>query len=69
MSKLKETPTRTLVVTLVLCLVCSIAVSAAALILRPTQQENALVDRQRAVLVIAELWQPMRNCTPAASAR
>lgn len=58
MSKIKETPTRTLVVTLVMCLVCSIAVSAAALILRPTQQENALVDRQRAVLVIAELWQP-----------
>lgn len=58
MSKLKETPVRTLVVALVMCLVCSIAVSAAALILRPTQQENALVDRQRAVLEIAGLWQP-----------
>lgn len=58
MSKLKETPVRTLAVALVMCLVCSIAVSAAALILRPAQQENALVDRQRAVLEIAELWQP-----------
>lgn len=58
MSKVKETPVRTLVVALVMCLVCSIAVSAAALILRPTQQENALVDRQRAVLEIAGLWQP-----------
>ncbi|MGE8495950.1 MAG: Na(+)-translocating NADH-quinone reductase subunit C [Pseudomonas sp.] len=58
MSKIKETPVRTLVVALVMCLVCSIAVSAAALILRPTQQENALVDRQRAVLEIAGLWQP-----------
>jgi Na+-transporting NADH:ubiquinone oxidoreductase subunit C len=58
MSKVKETPVRTLLVALVLCLVCSIAVSAAALILRPTQQENALVDRQRAVLEIAGLWRP-----------
>lgn len=58
MSKLKETPVRTLVAALVMCLVCSIAVSAAALILRPTQQENALVDRQRSVLVIAGLAQP-----------
>ncbi|AVO51507.1 Na(+)-translocating NADH-quinone reductase subunit C [Ectopseudomonas mendocina] len=58
MSKIKETPVRTLVVALVMCLVCSIAVSAAALILRPAQQENALVDRQRAVLEIAGLWQP-----------
>lgn len=58
MSKIKETPVRTLIVALVMCLVCSIAVSAAALILRPAQQENALVDRQRAVLEIAGLWQP-----------
>ncbi|TBU93369.1 Na(+)-translocating NADH-quinone reductase subunit C [Phytopseudomonas dryadis] len=58
MSKLKETPVRTLLVALVMCLVCSIAVSAAALILRPAQQENALVDRQRAVLEIAGLWRP-----------
>lgn len=58
MSKVKETPIRTLMVALVMCLVCSVAVSAAALILRPAQQENALVDRQRAVLEIAGLWQP-----------
>lgn len=58
MSKLKETPVRTLLTALVLCLVCSIAVSAAALILRPSQEENAQVERKRAVLVIAGLWQP-----------
>lgn len=58
MSKVRETPVRTLLVALVLCLVCSVMVSAAALILRPLQQENALVDRQRAVLEVAGLWQP-----------
>ena len=58
MSKVRETPARTLMVALVLCLVCSVMVSAAALILRPTQQQNALVDRQRAVLEVAGLWQP-----------
>lgn len=61
MSKVKETPLRTLLVALVLCLVCSVMVSAAALILRPLQQENALVDRQRAVLEVAGLWQPGMN--------
>lgn len=58
MSKVKETPVRTLLVALVICLVCSVMVSAAALILRPLQQENALVDRQRAVLEVAGLWSP-----------
>lgn len=58
MSKVKETPVRTLLVALVLCLVCSVMVSAAALILRPLQLENAQVDRQRAVLAVAGLWEP-----------
>ena len=56
MSKAKETPVRTLVVALIMCLVCSIAVASAALILRPLQQENAQIDRQRAVLKVAGLW-------------
>lgn len=58
MSKVKETPLRTLTVAVVMCLVCSVLVSAAALILRPLQIENAQVDRQRAVLDVAGLWQP-----------
>ena len=58
MSKVKETPVRTLLVALIMCLVCSIAVAGAALVLRPLQLENALVDRQRAVLDVAGLWQP-----------
>lgn len=55
MSKVKETPVRTLLVALVLCLVCSVMVAGAALILRPLQQENALVDRQASVLYVAGL--------------
>ena len=58
MSKVKETPVRTLLVALVLCLVCSVLVSGAALILRPLQLENSQVDRQRAVLAVAGLWEP-----------
>ncbi|QLF93049.1 Na(+)-translocating NADH-quinone reductase subunit C [Pseudomonas sp. ABC1] len=58
MSKAKETPVRTLLVALVMCLVCSIMVASAALLLRSKQQDNALVDRQRSVLEVVGLWQP-----------
>jgi len=39
----------------VLCVVCSLAVSAAAVALRPAQEENKLLDRQRNILDAAGL--------------
>lgn len=40
----------TLLVAAVLCVVCSLVVSAAAVALRPLQEENELLDRQRNIL-------------------
>lgn len=40
----------TFLVSLVLCVVCSLAVSAAAVVLRPRQAENQVLDRQRNIL-------------------
>lgn len=53
MSEQKETIGRTLTVALAVCLVCSVFVAGAAVSLKPTQQENALLDKQRSILRIA----------------
>lgn len=53
MSERKETIGRTLLVALAVCLVCSVVVSGAAVSLKPQQQENALLDKQRSILRIA----------------
>lgn len=55
MSSPKESTARTLIVALLVCLVCSVLVSGAAVALRPTQIENALLDKQRNILAIAGL--------------
>lgn len=54
----RETPLRTLWITLVMCLVCSVVVTAAAVLLRPWQEENRERDRQQNILAIAGLYQP-----------
>lgn len=54
----RETPLRTLGVTLVMCLVCSVLVTAAAVSLRPWQDANRELDRQQNILAIAGLYQP-----------
>jgi len=43
----------TLLVSLVLCVVCSLLVSSAAVLLRPLQEANKKLDRQRNVLLAA----------------
>ena len=43
----------TLIVSLVLCVVCSLLVSSAAVLLRPMQEANKKLDRQRNVLLAA----------------
>jgi Na+-transporting NADH:ubiquinone oxidoreductase subunit C len=40
----------TFLVSFILCVVCSLAVSAAAVVLRPRQAENQVLDRQRNIL-------------------
>ena len=55
MSSQRETTTRTLIVALLVCLVCSIFVAGAAVALRPIQTENRLLDKQRSILSIAGL--------------
>jgi Na+-transporting NADH:ubiquinone oxidoreductase subunit C len=58
MSSQKESTTRTLVVALLVCLVCSVFVAGAAVALKPTQVDNRLLDKQRSILAIAGLGDP-----------
>lgn len=53
----KDTVKHTVLVALVLCLVCSVVVSAAAVLLRPAQQANAENDRKGNILKAAGLYQ------------
>lgn len=55
MSKQQESTSRTLLVTLLVCLVCSVLVAGAAVTLRPIQQANSQLDMQRNILSIAGL--------------
>ena len=58
MSNKQESIVRTVMVAFVMCLVCSVIVASAAVLLRPTQIENRLLDKQRYILEIAGLAQP-----------
>ena len=51
----RDTVGGTILVAAVLCVVCSVVVSAAAVLLRPLQDANALLDKQRNVLAAAGL--------------
>lgn len=51
----------TLMVALVLCLVCSVLVSAVAVGLKPAQVENQLLDRNKNILVAADLFDPAQD--------
>ncbi len=53
-----DTIKKTVTVALALCIVCSIAVSSAAVLLRPMQQANMLEDRKRNILSAAGMLQP-----------
>lgn len=58
MSAKKESIGRTITVAFLVCLVCSVVVSTAAVSLRPAQIQNQLIDKQRNILSIAGLLQP-----------
>ncbi|SHE75930.1 Na+-transporting NADH:ubiquinone oxidoreductase subunit C [Microbulbifer donghaiensis] len=51
----KDSVRGTLLVALVMCLVCSVVVATAAVLLRPAQQANVELDRKRNVLVAGGL--------------
>lgn len=53
----KESVQRTVIVALLLCVVCSVIVSAAAVLLKPAQTANREADRSRNILAIAGLLQ------------
>lgn len=55
MSSKKESTARTLLVALAVSLVSSVFVAGAAVILKPVQIENRLLDKQRSILTIAGL--------------
>lgn len=56
-----DTTKKTLAVALVLCLVCSVVVSTAAVALKPLQERNRATDRQRNILEVAGLLQSGRS--------
>ncbi|MDF9434787.1 MULTISPECIES: Na(+)-translocating NADH-quinone reductase subunit C [Chromohalobacter] len=49
---------KTLTVALALCIVCSVVVSTAAVVLRPKQQQNQELDRKSNILQVADLYEP-----------
>lgn len=56
---------KTFVVAFVLCLICSIAVSTAAVVLKPVQDKNKQLDKQRNIVAIAGLAQEGRSVDEA----
>ncbi len=52
---------KTLMVAFLLCIVCSVVVSAAAVILRPMQDANKDLDRKRNILLAAGLYDDARS--------
>ena len=54
----RESTKKTLTVALLLCVVCSIVVSGTAVILKPRQEENRLLDRNKNILSAAGLYDP-----------
>lgn len=54
----RDSINQTLRIALVLCVVCSVLVSAAAVILKPLQDANKALDRNRNILVAAGLFDP-----------
>lgn len=53
-----ESVARTLTVAFLVCLVCAVVVSTAAVTLRPVQQKNQTLDRRVNILQAADLYQP-----------
>lgn len=61
----KETPAGTIIVTLILCIVCSVLVSFSAVYLKPVQEKNKQLDIKKNLLTAAKLIDK-KNVTRAA---
>lgn len=61
MASSKDSVRQTLLIALLLCVVCSILVSSAAVILKPAQDANKLLDRNKNILSAAGLFDPAVN--------
>lgn len=57
----KDSVGGTLKVALLLCVVCSIFISSAAVILKPMQQANKTLDRNKNILAAAGMFDPQLN--------
>lgn len=57
----KETASKTITVALLLCLVCSVVVSTAAVLLKPAQVANKSLDFKRNILAAAGLLDPAQD--------
>ncbi len=57
----KDSIANVLIVTISLCLVCSVMVSAAAVVLKPIQEHNKLLDRKKNILYSAGLYDPAKD--------
>ena len=57
----KDSIANVLIVAISLCLVCSVMVSAAAVVLKPIQERNKLVDRKKNILNAAAIYDPARD--------
>ena len=68
-SKNNDSIGKTLLVVLVLCLVCSIVVAGSAVGLKPRQQEQRALDKQRNILAVAGLMQTWLNSSRSAFRR
>lgn len=52
----RDSTVRTLLIALVLCVICSVLVSTAAVVLKPRQDANKILDRNRNILSAAGLF-------------
>jgi Na+-transporting NADH:ubiquinone oxidoreductase subunit C len=54
----KDSPSRVLLVATLVCVACALLVSTSVVLLRPIQDRNALLQRQRNILEVAGLYRP-----------
>ncbi len=57
----KDSIANVLIVAISLCLVCSVMVSTAAVVLKPIQEANKRVDRMKNILNAAAIYDPARD--------
>lgn len=61
MSANNDTIGKTITVTVLLCVICSVVVSAAAVLLKPQQEANKLLDKRTNILAAAGLLDPSKS--------